>query len=210
MKSAAALAAQTSKRLTDVWFKGYVPGEPLNFERFKSWYIGTKEFDDMLRNEFEQDVERALIDSEFRDNMKSTCEGTVALTILLDQIPRNIFRGSPRPFVEFDPLAREIVKEALLKQTCANVHPFFKHFLYMPLEHSENLEDQAESVREFTREYEQAEPMFKDMFKQYLTFAVKHEAVIKKFGRFPHRNAVLGRISTEAERIHLETGGDRW
>ncbi|KAF9183788.1 hypothetical protein BGZ51_002453 [Haplosporangium sp. Z 767] len=210
MSNVAALAAQTSKRLMDVWFKGYIPGEPLIFERFSFWYMGTKDLDDLLRNEFEQDVERALIDPEFRENMKSTGEGTVALTILLDQIPRNIFRGSPRPFVEFDPLAREVAKEALLKQTCANVHPFFKHFLYMPLEHSENLEDQAASVRGFTREYEQAEPPFKDMFKQCLTYAVKHEAVIKKFGRFPHRNAVLGRASTEAEKIHLETGGDRW
>ena len=78
------------------------------------------------------------------------------------------------------------------------------------MEHSEDVEDQAECVKEFTKEYEEADPVYKDMFKQFLTYAKAHEAVIKKFGRYPHRNAVLGRTSTEAERIHLETGGDRW
>lgn len=63
--------------------------------------------------------------------MTSTGEGTVALTLLLDQIPRNIFRGSPRPFTEFDPLARQVVEEALAKKSCHTVHPFFRHFLYM-------------------------------------------------------------------------------
>lgn len=63
--------------------------------------------------------------------MTTTGEGTLALTILLDQIPRNIFRGSPRPFMEFDPLARQIVQEALTKKSCHTVHPFFRHFLYM-------------------------------------------------------------------------------
>lgn len=81
--------------------------------------------------EFKDDAERALVDKEFRDSMTSTGEGTLALTLLLDQIPRNIFRGSPRPFEEFDPLARQIVKEALAKKTCHNVHPIFRSFLYM-------------------------------------------------------------------------------
>lgn len=78
------------------------------------------------------------------------------------------------------------------------------------MEHSENLEDQATCVAEFTKVYEEAEPVYKDMLKSCLDFAKAHEAVIKKFGRFPHRNEVLGRVSTEAERIHMETGGDRW
>ncbi|KAG0205804.1 hypothetical protein BGX28_002675 [Mortierella sp. GBA30] len=194
----------------DTWFKGFVPGQPLNPERFAFWYRSTKELDEQLREQFGEDAERALVDPEFRESMKQTGEGTLALTILLDQIPRNIFRGTPRPFVEFDPLARETVKEAIAKGSCKELHPFFRHFLFMPLEHSENLDDQAACVREFQKEYEDVEPAFKDMFKMCLDFAVAHEAVIKKFGRFPHRNEVLCRISTEAEKIHLESGGDRW
>lgn len=201
--------------------------------------------------------------------MTSTGEGTVALTLLLDQIPRNIFRGSPRPFTEFDLLARQVVKEALAKKSCHTIHPFFRHFLYMvlesitrilktvfvnpvlffkdvitavtnlilslslplsllslspstlstlpyppplqqPLMHSEDVEDQAACVREFAQEFIEVEPAFKDMFNDCLTYAKAHEAVIQKFGLFPHRNEDLGRISTEAEKAHMESGGARW
>ncbi|KAF9139063.1 hypothetical protein BGX30_008425 [Mortierella sp. GBA39] len=203
-------AISTSKRLFDFWFKGYLPDQPLKRENFMFWYKSTPELDDQLRVEFKDDAERALVDKEFRDSMTSTGEGTVALALLLDQIPRNILRGSPRPFTEFDPLARQIVKEALAKKSCHTVHPFFRHFLYMPLMHSESVEDQAACVREFAQEYNEVEPAFKDMFKDCLTFAKAHEAVIQKFGRFPHRNEILGRTPTEAEKVHLETGGDRW
>ncbi|KAG0380231.1 hypothetical protein BGX24_009462 [Mortierella sp. AD032] len=207
---ATAAAISTSKRLLDFWFKGYVPGQPFKRENFLFWYRSTPELDDQLRDEFQDDAERALVDKDFRDSMTSTGEGTVALTLLLDQIPRNIFRNSPRPFTEFDPLARQVVKDALAKKSCHAVHPFFRHFLYMPLMHSEEIEDQAACVREFTDEYNNAEPAFKDMFKDCLSFAKAHEVVIQKFGRFPHRNQILGRSPTEAEKIHLETGGDRW
>ncbi|KAF9963251.1 hypothetical protein BGZ65_004909 [Modicella reniformis] len=205
-----AAAAHTSKRLMDTWFRGFVPGRPLSPNLLGFWYGGSKEIDDMLCDQFKNDAERALVNREFRERMKSTQEGTLALTLLLDQVPRNIFRGTSRPFVEFDPLARETVKEALAKNTCGQMHPVFRHFLYMPLEHSENHEDQAACVKEFTKEYEKVEPMYKEMFKSALEYAKAHEAVIEKFGRFPHRNDVLGRVHTEAERIHLETGGDRW
>ncbi|KAF9166858.1 hypothetical protein BGX21_008971 [Mortierella sp. AD011] len=210
MNNVATVAANTSKRIMDTWFKGFVPGQPLGSEMFTLWFGGSKEVDDMLRERFEQDAERALVDHEFREQMKSTGEGIVALTVLLDQIPRNIFRGTPRPFVEFDPLARETAKEAISKKLCTHVHPIYRHVLYLPLEHSENVEDQAACIKEFNREYEEVEPIYKDMFKSFLTYAKEHETVIKKFGRYPHRNTVLGRIPTEAERIYLESGGAKW
>ncbi|KAG0086780.1 hypothetical protein BGZ92_007879 [Podila epicladia] len=210
MSNTALVASHFSKRLLDVWFKGFVPGKPLNQELQVLWFGGSKDVDDKLRELFRDDVERALIDTEFRTSLKSSSEGTIALTVLLDQIPRNIFRGSPRPFVEFDPLARETAKEALVKETCKGMHPVYRHLLYMPLEHSESIEDQATCVKEFRKEYEEVEPMYKEMFKGYWEYAVAHQAVIQKFGRFPHRNEILGRISTEAEKHHLESGGARW
>lgn len=76
--------------------------------------------------------------------------------------------------------------------------------------HSESIEDQAACVREFVQEYNEVEPAFKDMFNDCIAFAKAHEAVIQKFGRFPHRNEVLGRMSTEAEKVHMESGGARW
>ncbi|KAG0052725.1 hypothetical protein BGZ83_002194 [Gryganskiella cystojenkinii] len=206
----AAAAVNASKRLLDVWFRDFVPGQPFPGELFRFWFSGAKEVDDLLRDEFAQDVERALIDVEFRNIMKQSGEGTLALTILLDQIPRNIFRGSARPFVEFDPLAREVVKDALARQSCLHLHPIYRHVLYMPFEHSEDLNDQATAVAEFSRELKEVDSLYKDMFHSWIEYALKHEATIKKFGRFPHRNQVLGRISTEAERVYLVSGGDRW
>ncbi|KAF9429321.1 hypothetical protein BGZ76_001493 [Entomortierella beljakovae] len=203
-------AAQASKRLIDTWFKGFIPGQPLSSELFGLWFGGSKEIDDMLRVEFQQDAERALVDTEFRNEMKSTGEGAVALAVLLDQIPRNIFRGTPRPFVEFDPLAREVAKEAISKKIYAEVHPVLRHVLYMPLEHSENVEDQAQCVREFTRELESVEPEYKGLFEGFVKYAKDHEVVIKQFGRFPHRNDVLGRVPTKAEVTYLAEGGARW
>lgn len=85
----------------------------------------------LYSDQFEGDTERALVDRKFREQMRETPEGTVALTILLDQVPRNIFRGTRRPFVEFDPLARETVKDALARGICAQMHPIFRHFLFM-------------------------------------------------------------------------------
>ncbi|KAG0239904.1 hypothetical protein B0O80DRAFT_249397 [Mortierella sp. GBAus27b] len=210
MQTAAAAAAQTSKRLMDTWFKGFIPGQPLAPELVKFWYSGAKEIDDMLRDKFKDDAERALSDNTFREHMKESQEGTIALTLLLDQVPRNIFRGSPRPFTEFDPLARDTVREAMAKGTCAQMHPIYRHFLFMPFEHSEDVEDHVISVREFTREYEEVEPVYKENFKRQVEFAIAHQAVIRKFGRYPHRNEILGRVPTEAERIHLETGGAKW
>jgi len=200
----------SSQRLMDVWFKGFIPGQPLPSELFRIWFSGSKEVDDMLRNEFGQDVERALVDADFRTKMKQSGEDTLALTILLDQIPRNIFRGTARPFVEFDPLAREVAKEALALKKCEQLHPVYRHLLYMPFEHSESLEDQATAVAEFSRELKEVEPLYKDMFRNYVDYALKHEATIKKFGRFPHRNQVLGRAPTVAEKVYMESGGDRW
>lgn len=78
------------------------------------------------------------------------------------------------------------------------------------MEHSENLEDQAACVSEFEKVCAEVEPMYKEALDSNLEYARAHEAVIKQFGRFPHRNEILGRVHTEAERIHLETGGDRW
>ncbi|KAF9926343.1 hypothetical protein FBU30_004040 [Linnemannia zychae] len=184
---ATSAATSASKRLWDVWFKGYVPGQPYKPETFMFWWRSSPELDNQLRSEFKDDAERALIDQEFRESMSSTGEGAVALTLLLDQIPRNIFRGTPRPFVEFDPVARQV-----------------------PLMHSENMQDQEQCVSLYTQDLETVEPMYKDMVMDSIKFAKAHGAVIEKFGRFPHRNEVLERATTEAEKTYLDNGGDRW
>jgi uncharacterized protein (DUF924 family) len=127
---------------------------------------------------------------------ESTAEGALALLIVLDQFPRNMFRGSARAFAA-DPLARAIADRAIARgfdRTCAMPE---RNFFYLPFEHSETLADQERGVA-FARATGDADA---------LKWAEIHADIIRRFGRFPHRNAVLGRTTTTAEQAFLDGGG---
>ena len=123
-------------------------------------------------------------------------EGALALMILLDQIPRNVFRGSGHAFAT-DPLARHYAARALAAGFDARVDPSLRLFFYMPFEHSEDMADQARAVELFTAMGDAG----------YLKYAVAHRDVIAQFGRFPHRNRALGRTNTPEEQAWLDAGG---
>lgn len=123
-------------------------------------------------------------------------EGALALLILLDQIPRNIFRGSPHAFAT-DGLAQIIAARAIERQFDAATDSGLRWIFYMPFEHAENLELQERGVALFT-ELGDAE---------YLKFAILHRDIIAMFARFPHRNAILGRRSSVEELQFLAEGG---
>lgn len=122
-----------------------------------------------------------------------TPDGALALVLLLDQLPRNAFRDSPRTFAT-DSLAREYADAAIARGHDARVDPALRFFFYLPFEHSEDLADQERSVA-----LHQAIG-----FEEY---ALHHRDIIQRFGRFPHRNRVLGRESTAQELAYLEQGG---
>ena len=112
----------------------------------------------------------------------------LAAVILLDQFSRNMFRGSPRAFAA-DPLARRLARDAIDRGHDATLTVPERLFLYLPFEHSEDRADQALAVMLITR-----------LGNEYWTrYALAHQSIIERFGRFPHRNAVLGRASTPAE-----------
>ena len=131
------------------------------------------------------------------------------MVILLDQFSRNCFRNSPEPFVKYDPKARELVHYALEKgyHKDESLHPIQRAFFFLPLEHHEDAKSQQLTVDLFEgllEEVKEKYEVFADQVASYLTFAHKHEVVIDKFGRFPHRNAVLGRETTPEEQAHLD------
>lgn len=121
-------------------------------------------------------------------------ETLAAAIILLDQFSRNMFRGSARAF-EGDPLALELCKEALAKDWVDRVPKPLPSFILMPLQHSEDIQDQERSLAEFR----ERDPLS-------YRFAILHHDQIKRFGRFPGRNRVLGRVSTPEERELIERG----
>ena len=158
------------------------------------WFNGGTAFDDALRERFEA-AHFAAARRELEGWM-AHAEGALALMVLLDQVPRNVFRGSGHAFAT-DPLARHYAGRALDAGSDAQVEPELRLFFYMPFEHSEDMADQERAVALFTAMGDE----------NYLRYAVAHRDVIAQFGRFPHRNHALGRTSTPAEQAWLDAGG---
>lgn len=130
----------------------------------------------------------------------------LAAIIVLDQFSRNVFRGTSAAFAQ-DSLARRLCKDGLALEDDQNLSETESIFFYLPLEHSEAMSDQELSVKLFTRLAEEAREEFKDFTATTRDYAVEHMKVIEAFGRFPHRNAVLGRTSTPEEAEWLAEGG---
>jgi len=186
-----------AKALLDAWFGP--PGDPGREQPREIWFKSTEEFDVALQEAFLADYEAAAAGA--LNTWEETPEGALALVLLLDQIPRNIFRASPRAYAA-DAQARAVADRALEKSFDRSLPLVWQRFFYMPFHHSENLEDQRRSLA--LLETEQREP---DRAAGSLRrYGVPYIEVIERFGRFPHRNAVLGRESTPEELAFLAEG----
>ena len=175
---------QIIQTVIDFWF-GAEGSDSWGSDR-KEWWLKDDVFDAAVRGILGPLQERAA-NGEI-DDWTGDPYGCVALVILLDQAPRNLFRGEAKAFAT-DERARGVTREALAHGLDMEVPEFMRVFLYMPLEHSENLDDQELCV---------------DLMRalgndRYVDFAIRHRDIIARFGRFPHRNDVLGRASTPEE-----------
>lgn len=159
----------------------------------EAWFRKDEEFDSIFHGRF-LDLHFAAARREL-DDWLETPAGTLALMILLDQFPRNCFRGTGHMFAT-DPLALCFARLALAAGHAAHVDEDMRIFLLLPFEHSEDLADQDICVAE-TR----------SMDPELHKYAVVHHDVIARFGRFPHRNRVLGRETTAEEQVFLDEGG---
>ncbi|MBM4257252.1 MAG: DUF924 domain-containing protein [Deltaproteobacteria bacterium] len=151
-----------------------------------------------MRDHFFVDYQLAA-DRQLMDWQQTPHSG-LALIVLLDQFPRNMFRGDPRAFAT-DPLAREVATHLIQHNLDQQLLPVERSFVYMPFMHSEVLADQQRSVTLF-RQLAQERP-----YLNSVSYALKHQEIIERFGRFPHRNAVLGRSSTPEEVEFLQQPG---
>ena len=158
------------------------------------WFKKDTAFDDEIRRRFLDTYEEAAA-GRFSD-WEHTAPGALALLILLDQFPRNMFRGDARAFAT-DPLARAIAAGAIVRGFDGQVPAELRSFFYLPFEHSEDLADQERGLA-FYKATGDAEN---------LKWAELHADIIRRFGRFPHRNAVLGRTTTPEEQAFLDGGG---
>jgi len=167
----------TALALLDFWFSPRVE---------KLWFRSTPAFDDELRERLAATYTAACRGE--LDDWANTASGALALVILFDQIPLNIFRKQPQSFAT-EARARAVAAAAIASGMDAELSGPQKAFLYMPYMHSEDLNDQDKSVELFTRA---------DLSNN-LRFAEQHREIVRRFGRFPHRNAILGRDSTPEE-----------
>ncbi|MDQ3031499.1 MAG: DUF924 domain-containing protein [Myxococcota bacterium] len=187
--------------ILDVWLG---PGEVPAADRRERWWTKDPAFDAMLEERFGALLERAA-EGEL-DSWARTARGALALVILLDQLSRNIFRGTPRAFAQ-DPRALELARVALEHGLDAELPLDHRVFLYMPLMHAEDLEAQRECVRLFEQLAREAPPDRRDTLQNNVEFAARHLEIIERFGRFPHRNAILGRDTTPEEEAFLREPG---
>ena len=157
------------------------------------WFGGGPAFDEAIRLRFEP-THHAAARGEY-DAWTETADGALALLILLDQFPRNLYRGSAHAYAT-DGKARAIARLAVARRFHREVEPPLGQFFMLPFEHSEDLADQQLVL-------DRAEPYGEEFVK----YAVIHRDIIEQFGRFPHRNAVLGRETTPEEQAFLDGGG---
>ena len=155
------------------------------------WFGSNRKLDATLRQRFGALLERAEAGDRF-DDWTATPRGTVAAVLVLDQLSRNLRRGAPRAFA-LDARARDSVRTAIRNGVDQRVRAIEALFLYLPLEHSESLEDQQHCVALCEQLTERAPAIARPAFEGFCHYARRHLDVIERFGRIPHRNAVLGR-----------------
>lgn len=157
------------------------------------WFGQSPDFDRRLRERFLA-LHEAAAQGE-HDDWRATADGALALLILLDQFPRNAFRGTARMYAT-DAHARRIAHWAIDEALDRRTEPELRLFFYLPFAHSENLDDQRFSV-----------DLHRTLGHPWIDHALEHAAIIERFSRFPHRNPLLGRLTTDTEQAFLDQGG---
>jgi uncharacterized protein (DUF924 family) len=178
--------------ILDFWFGP--KGDPVHGTQREAWFKKEPHFDAQIVTEHREDHERAL--EGYFDSWMGVPRRCLALIVALDQFPRNMFRGTPRAFAA-DAKALATAKYAVALGFDRGMLPVERLFAYLPFEHSEDLDDQRRSVALF----ESMEDCPKKA--SWVDYAVRHLVIIERFGRFPHRNAILGRASTPEELAFL-------
>ncbi len=190
--------SRKAKEILSFWF-----GEDISYdeeivlkERVEHfWFTENEKLDGQIRKRFKEDLEAVTnnIVNEIRDTSEK-----LAMIILVDQLSRNMFRESARAFAR-DHMALRLAKEMVNRNEDTKPKPVERVFVYLPLEHSEDQEDQKLSVKKFKELHRQVAQEMRKVYQVFLDYAIKHKVIIDRFGRFPHRNEILGRKSTTEE-----------
>ncbi|NIQ96821.1 MAG: DUF924 domain-containing protein [Desulfuromonadales bacterium] len=188
------------------WFGSDISGA-IPQERIRFWFGGEPQTDRLIQERFSKSVAAAAAGR--LDIWAERPAGRLALILLLDQFPRNIYRGSPQAYA-YDEPALQLALDGIDQGDDAELALVERAFMYMPLEHAENLQVQQRAVELFEGLRDQALPVQAPVVESFADYAHRHRDVIARFGRFPHRNAVLGRTSSPEEAAFLRQPGSRF
>ncbi|MFN3543841.1 MAG: DUF924 family protein [Thiobacillus sp.] len=197
----------SSDDILDFWFGPPGSNAEIAARQRKLWFGKSAANDQTVIDRFVDTLTAAAAGR--LDHWASTPRGRLALVIVLDQFPHHIHRDRPQAFAT-DTQALALSLAALASAEDRLLTPIERVFLYLPLEHSESLAMQTRAVALFDALASEADTDERVLFDNFLDYAIKHRDVVARFGRFPHRNAILGRVSTPEEIAFLKQPGSRF
>ena len=189
----------TAETILTYWFGANCDG--FVSENEKLWWTKSDETDAYIRDTFGDDIARASAGEH--DDWRNEPRSSLALVILLDQFSRNVHRNTGEAFA-YDAKARQIVFDAVERGFDDKLRPVERSFLYMPLMHSESVADHARSIELFDRLRNDVPSEHREKYDGSHNYAVIHADIVKRFGRYPHRNELLGRETTDEEAAFLK------
>lgn len=186
----------TQNQLLQFWFGEPGPKGEVHADKQSRWWKKSDDFDNLCREQFEPQLKAASAGT--LEAPTDSARGGLAYIILCDQLSRNMYRDTPGAFAS-DPLALAVTQRLIATGMLDDLSPVEKSFALMPLMHCEELSVQEQSIEQFAK--------LKKEGKDNLGFAEKHKVIIDRFGRYPHRNSILGRESTSEEISFLTESG---
>lgn len=195
---------ETIDSVLTYWFGTHQTNADINNDRKSIWWGKSDQVDEEISTRF-KDLATVVADGDL-DHWRESAKGLLASIVCTDQFPRNMFRGTSKAFA-WDSVALEFAKQLVGTGVDSELTLIQRVFAYLPFEHSEELEMQDQSLSLFNSLVEQAAADDKEMFFGFVGFAQRHYDVIERFGRFPHRNEILGRVSTDEEIEFLSQPG---
>ncbi len=193
-----------SQRILEFWFGRATSNQAIAQQQASLWWSKNPAVDAAMRTEF-----ASWVDAAAQGNLadwQQDAESYLALIVLLDQFPRNIYRATPQAFA-YDQLALQLSQQGVALGLHQKLSAIQRVFFYLPLEHAEELAAQDQAIHLFTQLELNVSADEQKLFAGYTEFARKHQQIIARFGRFPHRNAILGRASSAEELAFLQQPG---
>jgi uncharacterized protein (DUF924 family) len=188
------------EEILEFWFGNVEKPEDFPADRLDLWFKKDESVDSKIKQQFGH-----LLEEDLKEWDKEA-KGRLAHLIVLDQFSRHIYRGKPESF-RYDSQSLALVIEGLGKGMDQELLPIERAFFYMPLQHIEDPKVQGLSVKCYERLFVDAPEGVKQMYHEFYKYALRHQEPIATFGRFPHRNAILGRISSKGEEAYLKKEG---